>query len=108
MAAEEQGALTEAVYYILLALHEPKHGYAIMQDVQELTKDRLILGPGTLYGALSTLADKGWIKACTEDQSSRRKEYLITDLGRSVFRTELERLEELLTHGKLIVGSENS
>lgn len=104
MAAEEQGALTEAVYYILLALHEPRHGYAIMQGVQELTKDRLILGPGTLYGALSTLVEKGWIQAYADDQSSRRKEYLITELGKSVFQTELARLEELLAHGRLILG----
>ena len=63
MAADEQGALTEAVFYILLALHEPRHGYAIMQGVQELTNDRVALGPGTLYGALNTLVKKGWIKA---------------------------------------------
>ncbi|MCK9526813.1 MAG: PadR family transcriptional regulator [Limnochordia bacterium] len=108
MAAEEQGALTEGVYYILLALHEPRHGYAIMQGVQELTKDRVILGPGTLYGALSTLVEKGWIRAYSDDQSSRRKDYLITDQGKSAFQTELERLEELLVHGKLVQGSERT
>lgn len=106
MAAEEKGALTEAVFYILLALHEPRHGYAIMQGVQELTNDRVTLGPGTLYGALSTLVEKGWITAHADDQNSRRKDYVITDLGRSVFQAELERLEELLTHAKLVQGSE--
>ena len=106
MAAEEQGALTEGVFYILLALHEPRHGYAIMQGVQELTKDRVVLGPGTLYGALSTLVEKGWIKTHSGDPSSRRKDYLITDLGKSIFQTELARLEELLAHGRLILGRE--
>lgn len=102
--AEEQGALTEAVFYILLALHEPRHGYAIMQGVQKLTNDRVTLGPGTLYGALSTLVEKGWIKALQDDESSRRKDYVITDVGRSVFQLELERLEDLLNHARLVQG----
>lgn len=46
MVPEEQGALTEAVFYILLSLHEPLHGYGIMQKVQELTNGRVVLGPG--------------------------------------------------------------
>ncbi|HBG01644.1 MAG TPA: PadR family transcriptional regulator, partial [Firmicutes bacterium] len=68
MPLEGQGALTEAVFYILLALHEPFHGYGIMQGVQELTKDRLALGPGTLYGALNTLVEKRWIEAFNSEQ----------------------------------------
>ncbi|MBR3215326.1 MAG: PadR family transcriptional regulator, partial [Exiguobacterium sp.] len=47
------GALTEAVYYILLSLQVPRHGYGIMQFVQELSNGRVQLAPGTLYGALS-------------------------------------------------------
>ncbi len=108
MSAEDHGALTEAVFYILLALHEPRHGYAIMQGVQELTKERVVLGPGTLYGALSTLVEKGWIKALQDDKNSRRKEYVATDQGKAVFQAELERLEELLTHARLILGREES
>lgn len=106
MTPEEQGALTEAVFYILLTLHEPLHGYGIMQGVQELTKERVVLGPGTLYGALNTLVEKGWIKALSEDTSSRRKEYVITERGKSVFQVELDRLKELLTHSKLVQGRE--
>lgn len=108
MAPEEQGALTEAVFYILLALHQPLHGYGIMQGVQELTKDRVILGPGTLYGALSTLVEKGWIKLLADDESSRRKEYIITEPGKLVFQQELARLEELLRHGRLAQGSDSN
>jgi len=104
MAIDEKGALTEAVFYILLALHEPRHGYAIMQGVQELTKDRVVLGPGTLYGALSTLVEKGWIQALQDEKNSRRKDYVITDLGKLVFQAELERLEELLAHGRRVLG----
>lgn len=107
MAPEEQGALTEAVFYILLALHQPRHGYGIMQQIQELTQNRVLLGPGTLYGALSTLVEKGWIEPLAETESSRRKEYVITDRGRLVFQQELARLEELVRHGKLVQRSEN-
>lgn len=108
MVPEEHGALTEAVFYILLALHRPLHGYGIMQGVQELTAGRVVLGPGTLYGALNTLVEKGWIKQLPEGESSRRKEYLITEQGRLVFRRELARLEELVRHGRKVQGSEDN
>ncbi len=97
---EEQGALTEAVFYILLALHQPLHGYGIMQLVQDLTDQRVVLGPGTLYGALATLVEKDWIQALPDCRDSRRKEYKITDLGREIFQIELERLRELLEHAQ--------
>ena len=54
--------LTEAVYYILLAVREPNHGYGIIQDVFDMTDGRVNLGPGTLYGAINSLLEKGWIK----------------------------------------------
>ena len=56
------GALTEVTLYILLALYNPNHGYGIMQFVEEKTNSRLILGAGTLYGAINTLVDKKWIQ----------------------------------------------
>lgn len=105
MAPEEQGALTEAVFYILLALHQPLHGYGIMQGVQELTENRVVLGPGTLYGALNTLVEKGWIEPLAGPENSRRKEYVITERGKAVFQQELARLEELVRHGKLVQRS---
>jgi DNA-binding PadR family transcriptional regulator len=105
MALEEQGALTEAVFYILLALHQPLHGYGIMQGVQELTNNRVVLGPGTLYGALNTLVEKDWIKPLAESGDSRRKQYVITEQGELVFQQELARLEELVHHGKLVLRS---
>ena len=49
------GALTEVTFYILLSLYTPKHGYAVMQFIEEKTDGRLSLGAGTLYGALSYL-----------------------------------------------------
>ena len=96
----ERGALTEAVYYILLSLHVPMHGYAIMQNIERLTGGRVVLGPGTLYGAINALLQKKWIAAVSAEKDSRKKEYVITDTGRSVFEGELIRLIELIRNGE--------
>ena len=95
--------LTEAVYYILLAVRNPNHGYEIIQEVEQLTGGRVSLGPGTLYGAIQNLQKKGWIRIYSVDTESRKKkEYLITDLGKEVFLAERARLEELWKNGKLM------
>lgn len=102
--SSERGALTEAVFYILLSLYEPMHGYRMMQNIRELSHDRVILGAGTLYGAITTLLEKRWIESLPGERDSRKKEYVITELGKTVCRDELARLEELLANGKRIVG----
>ena len=96
-------ALTEAIYYILLALQEPMHGYGIMQKTSTMSNGRLILSAGTLYGAISNLLDKGWILPCGEssDTDGRRKLYQITEEGQEVLLAELERLEELVENGRM-------
>ena len=96
-------ALTEAIYYILLALQEPLHGYGIMQKTSAMSKGRLILSAGTLYGAISNLLEKGWILPCGEssDTDGRRKLYQITEEGQEVLLAELERLEELVENGRM-------
>ena len=102
--ANNQGALTEALFYILLSLVKNNHGYGIMQNVQQLSNGRITLAAGTLYGAINTLLDKGWIEALPEVKESRKKEYIITDEGLLVLKAEISRLEELLTNGKNILG----
>ena len=57
----ENIALTESTYYILLSLYTPQHGYGIMQKTEQLSGGRIRLAAGTLYGALSALTEKGWI-----------------------------------------------
>jgi len=104
--SSERGALTEAVYYILLALHTPMHGYGIMQFVKEISNERVSLGPGTLYGAINTMLGKGWIKALSNEGDSRKKEYEITEVGRNVVEEEIKRLEELIINGKRIIRGE--
>lgn len=93
--------LTEAIFYILLATRRPVHGYGIIQEVSQITNGRVNLGPGTLYGAINSLLDKGWILLYSAEEGSRKKkEYLITDEGRAVFRAELSRLRELVENGE--------
>ena len=97
-------ALTEGVYYILLSLTEPLHGYGIMQNVEKLSGGRVRLAAGTLYGAINTLLEKGWITALPGEKDSRKKEYQITAEGRLVLLEELARLTELLENGKKLFG----
>lgn len=95
--------LTEAVFYILLAVRTPNHGYGIIQEVEQLTDGRVTLGAGTLYGAIQTLEKKNWIRVYSVDTESRKKkEYVITALGREVFAEERARLEELLKNAGLM------
>lgn len=97
-------ALTEGVYYILLSLLEPLHGYGIIQKVENLSGGRVRLAAGTLYGAINTLLGKGWIVALEGEADSRKKEYVITGPGREMLEKELQRLEELVQNGKRLMG----
>ena len=100
--------LTEALFYILLAVRKPNHGYGITQEVEELTGGRVTLGPGTLYGAIQSLVKKDWIRIYSEDTESRKKkEYIITDEGRAVFEAEKERLCELIKNATLMEENNN-
>ena len=92
-------ALTEAVYYILLSLLTPRHGYGIMQNAEMLSGGRVKLAAGTLYGAINSLLEKGWIMALAGEKDSRKKEYVITEDGRTVLQAELQRLKELVENG---------
>ena len=93
-------ALTEAVFYILLSLDTPLHGYGIMQNVESLSG-------GTLYGALSTLTERGWIVSLGDESEGRKKEYQITPAGREAVRAELRRLHELTQNGDKLTSEWN-
>lgn len=97
------GALTEVTFYILLSLYMPKHGYAVMQFVEEATGGRLALGAGTLYGALTSLQEKDWITPFRNSEG-RKKEYLITPQGKQIAEKELCRLNELVSIATKIAG----
>ena len=97
-------ALTEATYYILLSLVVPRHGYGIMQRTEELSAGRVRLAAGTLYGALTGLCEKGWIIQLPVEDSSRRKEYKLTEKGMQILRQEVDRLRELADNGTRILA----
>jgi len=103
----ERGALTEAVFHILLSVYSPMHGYGIMQNIKLISNERVNLGAGTLYGAINTLLEKNWIKSVGGEKDSRKKEYQITELGKFIIVGEIARLEELIANGKRIVGGGN-
>ena len=99
-----QAALTEAVYYILLSLVTPRHGYGIMQETERMSQGRVKRAAGTLYGALNGLLDRGWIRAVPGAEDSRRKEYALTDKGKEALEGELDRLKELVDNGESVLG----
>jgi DNA-binding PadR family transcriptional regulator len=99
--------LTEPTFCILAALAEPRHGYAIMQWVAEVTAQRVKLGPGTLYGALATLQERGLIEPAGEggEGGERRKTYALTPTGRALLEAETGRLESTAHIGRKALGA---
>ncbi|MCP5101589.1 MAG: PadR family transcriptional regulator [Chloroflexi bacterium] len=91
--------LTESTAYILLALHTPMHGYGVMQKVESLSEQTVKIGPGTLYGAFSTLEKEGLIVKVGEE--GRRKVYMLTEKGKQLFKEHIRRSEILVTNGKI-------
>lgn len=92
--------LTEATCYILLALIEPLHGYGVMQKIEQLSKGTVKVGPGTLYGAFSTLERDGIIIKVGEEE--RRKTYTLTQKGKLILQEYLRRVEILVGNAKLL------
>lgn len=85
--------MTETAYYILLSLAEPRHGYGIIIHVEEITKGRIKLGSGTVYGTLTKLQDKGIISVFSDEK--RRTVYEITEIGKKLMLMEIERIKEI-------------
>ena len=83
--------LSEASFYMLAALDQPSHGYAIMQKVEAMSGGSVTIGTGTMYGAFSTLEKQKLILKVAEED--RRKIYALTDLGRDVLAEQVRRLE---------------
>jgi len=88
--------LTETTFYIMLSLLEPSHGYAVMQNVEQLSENKVKIAAGTLYGAFENLVRQKLIKAvATED--TRRKVYVLTAEGKEVLKLEIQRLKHLVS-----------
>ncbi len=92
--------LSEATYYVLVALNETLHGYAIMQKVEGLSEGTVTIGPGTLYGVCATLEKQGLIEKVKEED--RRKYYAMSALGKAVLAEQVRRLGIMFRNGQAI------
>ena len=97
---EDHIPLTETMFLVLLTMLEENYGYRVGQEVEEITKGRIVLGPGSLYGAINNLRKKSWIKLVDKDDNSGKKMYIATDTGRSLISLEIERMKNLVIEGE--------
>ena len=99
--------LTESTFYILLSLAPgKKHGYAIMKDVKDLSRERANLSTSTLYTAVGRLLDQELIERFADDDEDvspglPRKSYALTELGRRVLEAESVRLQGMVKEARL-------
>ncbi len=98
MAREQFQTLTEPMYYILLALMNESCGVDIMDRVKEISKGRVLIGPGTLYAMLQKFESQGIVKITK--QEGRQKWYIATEKGRSMLEEEIDRLVIMLKDAK--------
>jgi DNA-binding PadR family transcriptional regulator len=96
-AEQAAGPLTEPVLLILTSLvDQPRHGYALIKDIEVLSGGRVRLSTGTLYGALRRLLEGGWIERFKQEDKSRDKQaYRLTSAGRTQLDLELDRMKQL-------------
>ena len=98
------GPMTEAMYYVLLALMTPSHGYKLMNAIHQVSRGRLSMGPGTLYGVLSRMEKDGLILLSKDD--GRRKTYSITEEGKTALLAEYKRLTAMLADSVILKEGE--
>jgi len=94
--------MTEAMYYVLLTLLNPNHGYQLMSAIKEVSKGRINMGPGTLYGVLTRMQKEKLIAVV--DYDGRRRTYAITHEGKTALDQEYTRLMHLVEDGKTLQG----
>jgi len=94
---QEPRTLTEPVLLILTSLaDQPRHGYALIKDIETLSNGRVRLSTGTLFGALRRLLENGWIERFEQEDTSRGKQaYRLTPAGLAQLESELERMRHL-------------
>jgi len=95
--------LTESTFFILAALVHPRHGYSVMQWAETITEGRVVIGPGTLYGALKAFVKKDWIHELPGDDP-RRKVYALSGEGKSILEKEVRRLEVVAKIGREVLA----
>ena len=94
---DDLGRFSEPALLIMISLAEsPKHGYAMTQDIAEMSGQKL--GPGTLYGAITRLEEIGWIEPLPAED--RRRPYKLTSTGQRVLRARLQSLRAVTRIGQ--------
>lgn len=100
--------MTETTFLVLLAVYSPNHGYGIMQFIESITNGRVVLGAGTLYGAISALEKKKWIIPFGDEAESKKKQYVISELGKQKAEEELRRMTEVMKLASSIIREDGS
>ena len=95
MNASKYLPLTETTFYIMLALRKASHGYAVMQEVEQLSNGRVRIAAGTMYGAIENLIKQKMI-IFVPSEDTRRKLYQLSPMGREILALEVERLKQLV------------
>jgi DNA-binding PadR family transcriptional regulator len=110
MKPEAAPPLSEPVLLILLSLAEqPRHGYAIFKDVEEMSDGRVVLSTGTLYGALRRLLCDRSIERSKEQEAPRdRQAYRLTSQGRAILQAEVARMRQLTRLASLRTSSKEA
>ena len=103
---DTRSPMTEAMFYVLLALQKPAHGYGMMQRIRDISGGRLNMGPGTLYGVLTRMHKEGWI--FLEAQEGRKKTYRITPAGEAALSGEYERLKRMVEDVRILEEDKES
>ncbi len=96
---EQLSPLTESSYYVLLSFLEENHGYGVIKLVKEMTSNRLVLAPGTLYGVITSLLKHDLIVLKDIKGGRSKKTYNITDTGKLLLQYEINRLKEMYENG---------
>lgn len=92
----ESGELADTAVHVLLALLEPRHGYAVMQFLEQQSNGAITLGPASLYTTLKKLDRAGFIEEADTDSGNRRI-YHITTAGHEALIQSIDRRRQLLT-----------
>lgn len=102
MARSRLGRTQDPTLLVLTSLTAgPKHGYALIQDVEAMSG--IALGPGTLYGVLARLEEEGLVAALPVED--RRRPYKLTALGATTLRERLETMSAVARIGLARLGA---
>lgn len=93
--ALESGELTDTSYFILLSLIDAKHGYLVMKNIEQMTNNRVSVGPASMYTTIKKLLSSGLIRLY-EQATDNKKTYITTEKGIEILKKEVQRRREMV------------